>query len=155
LSFQYRRSSPLHTLLVHWVAILVAVVWGAAWLPGAAPKKKSSKSARHAATAKPAAKPPAAIAPVIAKSTRRKARTRRTRTTRARSVARGPWRVPTYADSTDGDRVDGEDLVARRAAVDALGKLNGTVVVADPSTGRILTIVNQQLALMASSPAPR
>jgi penicillin-binding protein 2 len=37
--------------------------------------------------------------------------------------------------------------VARRAAVDALGKLNGTVVVADPSTGRILTIVNQQLAL--------
>ena len=34
----------------------------------------------------------------------------------------------------------------RRAALDALGKLNGTVVVADPETGRILSIVNQRLA---------
>ena len=40
----------------------------------------------------------------------------------------------------------GEDLVARRAAVEALGGLNGTVVLADPQTGRILTIVNQKLA---------
>ncbi|HZU27310.1 MAG TPA: penicillin-binding transpeptidase domain-containing protein, partial [Bryobacteraceae bacterium] len=34
----------------------------------------------------------------------------------------------------------------RRAAVQALGPYNGTVVVADPSNGRILTIVNQKLA---------
>lgn len=46
-----------------------------------------------------------------------------------------------------GDSVDGEDLVVRRAAVDALGPYNGTVVVADPSSGRILSIVNQKLAL--------
>jgi cell division protein FtsI/penicillin-binding protein 2 len=59
---------------------------------------------------------------------------------------RGPWRVPTYADSTEGDRIEGEDPVVRRAALDALGKLNGTVVVADPETGRILSIVNQRLA---------
>jgi cell division protein FtsI/penicillin-binding protein 2 len=59
---------------------------------------------------------------------------------------RGPWRVPTYADSTEGDRIEGEDPTVRRAALDALGKLNGTVVVADPQTGRILTIVNQRLA---------
>jgi len=58
----------------------------------------------------------------------------------------GPWRVPTYADSSDGDRIEGEDPTVRRAALDALGKLNGTVVVADPQTGRILTIVNQRLA---------
>jgi penicillin-binding protein 2 len=58
----------------------------------------------------------------------------------------GPWRVPTYADSTEGDRTEGEDPTVRRAALDALGKLNGTVVVADPQTGRILTIVNQRLA---------
>jgi cell division protein FtsI/penicillin-binding protein 2 len=43
--------------------------------------------------------------------------------------------------------VDGEDLTVRRAAVDALGPYNGSVVVADPQTGRILTIVNQKLAL--------
>jgi len=42
--------------------------------------------------------------------------------------------------------IDGEDLVVRRAAVQALGPFNGTVVVADPQTGRLLTIVNQKLA---------
>jgi cell division protein FtsI/penicillin-binding protein 2 len=63
------------------------------------------------------------------------------------NVLRGPWRVPTFADSSDGDRMEGDDPTVRRAALDALGKLNGTVVVADPLTGRILTIVNQRLAL--------
>jgi membrane carboxypeptidase/penicillin-binding protein len=57
------------------------------------------------------------------------------------------WDTPSFADSTIGDSVDGEDLTVRRAAVAALGPLNGSVVVADPSTGRILTIVNQKLAL--------
>src|SRR5436305_12275629 len=57
-----------------------------------------------------------------------------------------PWTEPTFADSTAGDLVDGEDLVVRRAAVQALGPFNGTVIVADPNTGRILTIVNQKLA---------
>jgi penicillin-binding protein 2 len=55
--------------------------------------------------------------------------------------------VPTFADSTAGDSVNGEDLLVRRAAVQALGPYNGAVVVADPNTGRILTIVNQKLAL--------
>jgi beta-lactamase class D len=57
------------------------------------------------------------------------------------------WDEPTYKDSTAFDQVDGEDLVVRRAAVEALGPYNGSVVVADPGTGRILTIVNQPLAL--------
>jgi len=61
-------------------------------------------------------------------------------------IAGGPWLVPTFADSTEGDRVDGDDLMVRRAAVDALGGLNGSVVVADTTTGRILTIVNQKVA---------
>lgn len=58
-----------------------------------------------------------------------------------------PWTEPTYADSTFGDLVEGDDLVARKAAVDALGPYNGTVIVADPDTGKILTVVNQKLAL--------
>ena len=62
-------------------------------------------------------------------------------------VRGGPWTEPTYADSTVGDNADGEDLDVRRAAVEALGAYNGSVVVADPNTGRILTIVNQKLAL--------
>jgi penicillin-binding protein 2 len=52
-------------------------------------------------------------------------------------------------DPTDGDNVDGEDLTVRRAAVAALGTTRGSVVVADPNTGRILTMVNQKLGLQA------
>jgi len=62
-------------------------------------------------------------------------------------IAGGPWTEPTYADSTIGDNVDGEDLDVRRAAVEALGSFNGSVVVADPLTGRLLTMVNQRVAL--------
>jgi penicillin-binding protein 2 len=46
-----------------------------------------------------------------------------------------------------GDNVDGEDLEVRRSAVEALGAYNGSVVVVDPNTGRILSMVNQKLAL--------
>ena len=89
-------------------------------------------------------------------SVRRKAVTRSGRqslvrrasyTTAGPVVRGGPWTEPTYADSTVGDNVDGEDLEVRRAAVQALGAYNGAVVVVDPNTGRILTIVNQKLAL--------
>jgi len=62
-------------------------------------------------------------------------------------VRGGPWTEPTYADSTEGDNVDAEDLEIRRAAVEALGQYHGSIVVVDPVTGRILSIVNQRLAL--------
>lgn len=78
-------------------------------------------------------------------------KTVKARTTRSRSRSKrsyySPWITPTFADSTLGDVIDGEDLTVRRAAVSALGAYNGSVVVADPSTGRILSIVNQKLAL--------
>ena len=90
-------------------------------------------------------KTPGTIAPVIATTTRGK----RVSTNASKTkIPRGPWRVPTYADAvTEGDRIDGDDATVRRAAVEALGRMNGTVVVADPETGRVLTIVNQKLAL--------
>lgn len=50
-------------------------------------------------------------------------------------------------DVTAGDVAAGEDPVVRAAAVEALGNMNGTVVAIDPTTGRILTMVNQKLAL--------
>ena len=46
-----------------------------------------------------------------------------------------------------GDVTAGEDPVVRQAALDAMGDMNGTAVVIDPSNGRILAIVNQKLAL--------
>ena len=52
-------------------------------------------------------------------------------------------------DPTLGDNIDGDDLVVRRAAVEALGTTNGSIVVVDPNTGRVLTMVNQKLALQS------
>jgi membrane carboxypeptidase/penicillin-binding protein len=46
-----------------------------------------------------------------------------------------------------GDVTAGEDPVVRQAALDAMGDMNGTAVVIDPSNGRILAMVNQKLAL--------
>jgi penicillin-binding protein 2 len=45
------------------------------------------------------------------------------------------------------DDTTGEDLEVRRAAVAALGNHAGTVVVMDPKSGRVYTIVNQEWAL--------
>jgi cell division protein FtsI/penicillin-binding protein 2 len=55
--------------------------------------------------------------------------------------------VPPPVDPTEGDNVDGDDLMVRRAAVAALGAVKGSVVVVDADTGRVLSIVNQKLAL--------
>ena len=60
-----------------------------------------------------------------------------------------PWRTPTYADSTAGDNANGDDPMVRQAAVEALGRYNGSVVVVDTNTGRILAMVNQKLALQS------
>ncbi len=64
-----------------------------------------------------------------------------------KTARRRPRPVVGHFDPTAGDNVDGDDLAVRRAAVDALGPYNGTVVVVDPRNGRILTIVNQKTAL--------
>ena len=56
-------------------------------------------------------------------------------------------KAPPPVDPTLGDNIDGDDLTIRRAAVAALGGYAGSVVVVDPNNGRILTMVNQKLAL--------
>jgi membrane carboxypeptidase/penicillin-binding protein len=76
----------------------------------------------------------------------------------ARSAARSAGRRHHYyerftassfanSDLLAGDVTAGEDPVVRQAAIDALGDMNGTAVVIDPSNGRILAMVNQKLAL--------
>jgi len=54
-------------------------------------------------------------------------------------------------DITEGDVTAGEDLVVRQAAIDALGDMNGTVVAIEPTSGRILAMVNQKLALSSGA----
>lgn len=114
----------------------ILAVLGVASLSGAAKKRPASRPVRLKAAA-------------VTKRTpvRKVAKSSNSRPpARSKAPTRGPWRVPTYADSTEGDRIDGENLVVRRAAVDAMNGLNGTVVVAQPETGRVLTIINQKVA---------
>ena len=54
-------------------------------------------------------------------------------------------------DITDGDVTAGEDPVVRQAAIDALGNMNGTVLAIEPTSGRILAMVNQKLALSSGA----
>jgi penicillin-binding protein 2 len=88
--------------------------------------------------AKPLAAKPLGVRPLVATTAKSASR---------KKVWVQTWDEPTYKDSTASDRVDGEDLGVRKAAVAALGPLNGSVVVVDPTTGRILTMVNQPLTL--------
>jgi len=52
---------------------------------------------------------------------------------------------------TLGDVTAGEDPVVRAAAIQALGNMNGTALAIDPSSGRILAMVNQKLALSSGA----
>src|SRR5579864_4172818 len=54
-------------------------------------------------------------------------------------------------DITEGDVTAGEDPTVRDAAIDALGGMNGTVVAIEPTSGRILAMVNQKLALSSGA----
>src|ERR1017187_5612449 len=67
--------------------------------------------------------------------------------TRKTPAKRPVRRREPVVDPTLGDNVDGDDLTIRRAAVAALGTMNGSVVVVDPANGRVLTMVNQKLGL--------
>ena len=60
--------------------------------------------------------------------------------------------MSSYAEGlTGGDLIDGEDPVVRQAAIDALGNMNGTVVAIEPTSGRVLAMVNQKLALSSGA----
>ncbi len=60
--------------------------------------------------------------------------------------------MSSYAEDIGaGDITGGEDPVVRRAALDALGNMNGTVVAIEPTSGRILAMLNQRLALSSGA----
>lgn len=52
---------------------------------------------------------------------------------------------------SSSDVTEGEDPVVRQAAIDALGNMNGTVVAIEPTSGRVLAMVNQKLALSSGA----
>src|SRR6185437_6580130 len=80
-----------------------------------------------------------------------RSRGRTVRTARARRSHRRHYERFTAnsfaSDSTEGDVTEGEDPIVRQAAIDALGNMNGTVLAIEPTSGRVLAMVNQKLAL--------
>jgi penicillin-binding protein 2 len=104
-----------------------------------------------------------AVAKAPARAAARTARTSPARSTRRVSTSRGRGVAPVRArriryserftassfteELTLGDVTGGEDPTVRAAAIEALGNMNGTAVAIDPSSGRILAMVNQKLAL--------
>jgi beta-lactamase class D len=142
---------PIHYSRIACVALALAVGLASA---GAATSKKKAPVRKHAVTKKKAASHKRATKKKVVRAPAKEltpAEKMAAANKRAR-VARGKgwvqtWDEPTYKNSTLGDETAGEDPVVRAAAVEALGSLNGSIVVVDPETGRILTMVNQQLAL--------
>jgi penicillin-binding protein 2 len=61
------------------------------------------------------------------------------------------YRSSFASDTANGDVTAGEDPVVRTAAIDALGNMNGTVLAIEPTSGRILAMVNQRLALSSGA----
>jgi penicillin-binding protein 2 len=94
-----------------------------------------------------------------------RARKKMTRLARSRSVRRARYArsrhhrryyerftMSSFAnDIAEGDDTSGEDPVVRAAAIEALGNMNGTVVAIEPTSGRILAMVNQRLALASGA----
>jgi penicillin-binding protein 2 len=54
-----------------------------------------------------------------------------------------------YANPAKDDIAENDDPIIRQIAQDALGREKGSVLAVDPTTGRILTIVNQKMAFSA------
>ena len=84
------------------------------------------------------------------------ARSRRVRSRTVTALKRHHYYEHFYASSyasdiTDGDNTAGEVPVVRQAAIDALGNMNGTVLAIEPTSGRILAMVNQKLALSSGA----
>ena len=83
---------------------------------------------------------------------RGRAKRRVTATSRRHRRYRERFSTSSFAqDVAEGDDVTGEDPVVRQAAMDALGNMNGTVVAIEPTSGRILAMVNQKLALSSGA----
>jgi len=123
----------------------------------AAPARSTLRAAKKAPAAKTPSSSAKSTTAAAKKSASAKTTTSAKKTTAARKrpatrrpvrrSSRQTWTTSSYADSTVGDEPAGEDPAVRAAAVEALGPLNGSVVVVNPNDGRVLSMVNQKLAL--------
>ncbi len=82
----------------------------------------------------------------LRRSTHTLSRTRSRFASRRHREVRYRYGIPTFADSASEDVAQYDDPIVRQAAIEGLGRYNGSVVAIDPRSGRILSIVNQKLA---------
>jgi penicillin-binding protein 2 len=142
----------------NWVRVIGGVLLGlvlgsgveaTAFTPSANRKHHSSGTAKAVSSGRPRAvagkKTAHGKASVVVVSKRRGAKTRLAMR-HSRYYER--FTASSFSDNlTLGDVTEGEDSTVRAAAIEALGNMNGTALAIDPSTGRILAMVNQKLAL--------
>ena len=69
------------------------------------------------------------------------------RRSRRRLRSDAGYRFSSFGEPAAEDNPIGDDPAVRQAALTALGNWNGSLVVVNPNTGRVLSIVNQKLAL--------
>jgi penicillin-binding protein 2 len=169
LQSNHQEGSPLKTNNVLG-AILFGLVFGAGVVANAATTSTGKTKHRSAGTAKVATKLTAHTAASHTGAKRAASKTTASKTTGAthavattrvmhghgtrttlavrRTRYQEHFSASSFADNlTLGDVIEGEDPVVREAAIQALGNMNGTAIAIDPSTGRILAMVNQKLAL--------
>ncbi|HWH59499.1 MAG TPA: penicillin-binding transpeptidase domain-containing protein [Terriglobales bacterium] len=134
-----RRFTSLFVVAIVFLFVQSAIAATINPRPLTTPRKRSVKENPHAR-----------------RHMRHLARSRRVRSTHV--VAKRHRRhyerflASSYADDiTDGDVTTGEDPVVRQAAIDALGNMNGTVLAIQPTSGRILAMVNQKMALSSGA----
>ena len=92
----------------------------------------------------------------LSRLSRSRARTRTTRVARTTRTRRHRYYERFTAssfldDKFESDVTAGEDPIVRQAALDALGNMNGTVLAIEPTSGRVLAMVNQKLALSSGA----
>jgi penicillin-binding protein 2 len=110
------------------VFAILCLIFASNWLPAFAAQPKKPAKAAH--PSRPAH--PARLARLAHPTRHRHAR------------------VIEYADPGKDDIAAYDDPVIRQIALDALGHEQGSVVAVDPTTGRVLTVVNQKMAFSAA-----
>jgi penicillin-binding protein 2 len=132
---------PSRNTIARFCALLMSMlmVWQPIGATGTKTTRRTTASIRAArrTTVRPSARSAASSKPAASS---------KSAASKKRRSSRYANSVPTFGDSTKDDVTEFDDPVVRAAAVQALGRYNGSVVAIDPVTGRILSVVNQKLA---------
>lgn len=142
--------NPIHRL-VRSASVLILLIALSISQTAIGASRNPAKAQKHARAEKPEPRGRRAELRRLAARRQAEAARRRAEAARVAAIARERAAEEAMRDRVQSmiekDDVTGEDPEIRRIAVNALGHHAGTVVVMDPKTGRIYSVVNQQWAL--------